>query len=132
MGYRAVWSFRGEPLCVGWKLMPIARQPGRISSGVDVRASSNAASTTLVVGRSTAAVIDRVARSIIQVSSQRSITPLSSATRASRTVESICIHSPGRAAVTSPNGPLGRFASDCRVRAEPKVCRPAAIRSTSR
>ena len=85
--------------------------PGRIGSGVSARASSTAASTALVVGRSTAAGIVRVARSMIQVSSARSTMPLSSTTRTSMGVESICIHSPGRAAVTDPNGPSGGFAS---------------------
>ena len=32
---------------------------------------------------------------------------------------------PGRTAVTVPNGPSGRLASDRRVRADPKVCLPA-------
>ena len=70
-------------------------QPGRIGSGVSARASSTAASTALVVGRSTAAGMLRVARSMIQVSSARSTMPLSSTTRTSIGVESICIHSPG-------------------------------------
>ena len=66
----------------------------------------------------------RVARSISQVSSTRSTSPSSSTTRTSSGVESICVHSPGRTAVTVPNGPSGRLANDRRVRAEPKVCRP--------
>ncbi|MDW5323828.1 hypothetical protein [Plantactinospora sp. KLBMP9567] len=69
---------------------------------------------------------------MIQLSSTRSTTPLSSTTRTSNGVESICIHSPGRTAVTVPNGPSGRWASDRRVRADPKVCLPVEIRSASR
>ena len=107
-------------------------QPGRIGSGVSARASSSAASTALVDGRSTAAGIVRVAMSMSQVSSARSVMPLSSTTRTSTGVESICIHSPGRALATVPNAPSGRLASDCRVRADPNVCRPAETRATSR
>ena len=74
----------------------------------------------------------RVAMSIIQVSSARSVTPLSSTTRTSSGVESICVHSPGRTAVTVPNGPSGCLASDRRVRADPNVCFPGATRAASR
>ena len=34
------------------------------------------------------------------------------------------MHSPGRGAVTAPNGPPGWLASERRVGAEPKVCLP--------
>jgi hypothetical protein len=47
-------------------------------------------------------------------------------------VESICIHSPGRDAVTNPNGPTGGFAADLLVRADPNVCFPRDRRLTSR
>ena len=47
-------------------------------------------------------------------------------------VESICVHSPGLAAVTVPNGPAGVFACDRRVRADPKVCFPEAACAASR
>jgi hypothetical protein len=107
-------------------------QPGRIGSGVSDRASSNDASTALVVGRSTAAAMVRVAWSTSPVSSTRSTLPSSSTTRTSSGVESISVHSPGRAAVTVPNGASGCLASDRRVRAEPKVCLPADRRATSR
>ncbi len=107
-------------------------QPGRIGSGVRVRASSSAASTDLVVGRSTTAGIERVARSTVPVSSTRPATPSSSSTSTSSAVESICTSSPGRAAVSSPNGPSGRLASERLVRAEPVVCRPWLNRSNSR
>ena len=106
--------------------------PGRIGSGVTVRASRSDASTDLVVGRSTAAGIDRVARSTMPVSSTRPGTPPGSSTSTSSGVESICISSPGRSAVTPPNGPAGRLASDWRVRADPVVRRPAWTRSNSR
>ena len=107
-------------------------QPGRIGSGVIARASSTATSTALVDVRSTAAGMVRVAMSMSQVSSARSVMPLSRTTRTSSGVESICVHSPGRAAVTVPNGPAGAFARDRRVRAEPKVCFPEAARAASR
>ncbi len=100
-------------------------QPGRIASGVTVRASSTLASTDLVVGRSTAAVTVRVATSMIPVRSTRSVTPLPRRTRTSSGVESICIRSPGAITATCPNGPSGRAASDRRVFADPVVCRPA-------
>jgi hypothetical protein len=61
----------------------------------------------LVVGRSTAAAMVRVAWSTRPVSSTRSTVPSSCTTRTSSGVESICVHSPGRAAVTAPNGPAG-------------------------
>jgi hypothetical protein len=86
----------------------------------------------LVVGRSTAAGIERVAKSTVPVSSTRPGTPLSSSTSTSSGVESICTSSPGRAAVSSPNGPSGRFANDRLVRADPVVCRPWLNRSNSR
>jgi hypothetical protein len=47
-------------------------------------------------------------------------------------LESICIRSPGRIAVTDPNGPSGGFAADRRVLAEPNVCLPWDRRFTSR
>ena len=96
-------------------------QPGRIGSGVTVRASSTLASTDLVSGRSTAAVTVLVATSMIPVRSTRPVTPLPSLTRTSSGVESICITSPGAIAVTCPNGPSGRPASDRRVLADPVV-----------
>ena len=96
-------------------------QPGRIGSGVTVRASSTLASTDFVVGRSTAAVTVLVATSMIPVRSTRPVTPLSRRTRTSSGVESICITSPGAAAGTRPNGPSGRAASDRRVLADPVV-----------
>jgi hypothetical protein len=65
-------------------------------------------------------------------SSTRPGTPSSSSTSTSSLVESICTSSPGRQAVSSPNGPSGRLASDRRVRAEPVVCRPWLSRSNSR
>ena len=51
-------------------------QPGRIGSGVTVRASSTLASTDLVVGRSTAAVTVLVATSIMPVRSTRPANPV--------------------------------------------------------
>ncbi len=107
-------------------------QPGRIGSGVIARASSSAASAALADVRSTAAGMVRVAMSMIQVSSARSVMPLSRTTRTSSGVESICVHSPGLAAVTVPNGPAGVFACDRRVRADPKVCFPEAACAASR
>ena len=96
-------------------------QPGRIGSGVTVRASSTLASTDFAAGRSTAAVTVLVATSMIPVRSTRPVTPLSRRTRTSSGVESICITSPGAAAGTRPNGPSGRAASDRRVLADPVV-----------
>jgi hypothetical protein len=58
--------------------------------------------------------------------------PVSSTTRTSSGVESICVHSPGLAAVTDPNGPSGGFAADRRVRADPNVCFPWDSRLASR
>ena len=107
-------------------------QPGRIGSGVTVRASSTLASTDLVVGRSTAAVTVLVATSIMPVRSTRPETPLSRRTSTSSGVESICITSPGAHASVSPNGPSGRSASERRVRADPVVCLPADSLSSSR
>ena len=107
-------------------------QPGRIGSGVTVRASNTLASTDLVVGRSTAAVRLLVATSITPVRSTRAGTPSSRRTSTSSGVESICINSPGAAALLSPNGPSGRSASDRRVRADPVVCLPADSFSSSR
>jgi hypothetical protein len=98
--------------------------PGRIGSGVTVRASSTEASTDLVVGRRIAAVTVRVATSIMPVSSTLPTTPSSRRTSTSSGVESICISSPGASAGSSPNGLSGRLASDRRVRADPVVCRP--------
>ncbi len=128
------WSMTASRRCgsTDRDMRSASAQPGRIGSGVSARASSSAASTALVDGRSTAAGMVLVATSISQVSSARSIMPLSSTTRTSTGVESICIHSPGRTAVTIPNGPAGRLASERRVRADPKVCRPAETRATSR
>jgi len=94
--------------------------------------SSSDASTAFVVGRSTAAGMLRVATSIIQVSSARSTVASSRTTRTSRGVESTITHSPGRTAVTVPNGPSGRWASDRRVGADPNVCRPVESRLTRR
>ena len=105
-----------------WRPAEITKAP---RSRTLALASNTAASAALVDGRSTAAGIVRVARSIIQVSSTRSASPLSSTTRTFNGVESICIHSPGRTAVTVPNGRSGRLANDWRVRAEPVVCLPA-------
>jgi hypothetical protein len=113
-------------------MLRASAQPGLIGSGVTVRASSSEASTDLVVGRSTAAVIVRVARSTMPVSSTRLGSPLSSITMTSRGVESICMISPGRPAVSCRNGWSGRLASDSRVRAEPVVCLPSVTRSKSR
>ncbi|GGN99118.1 hypothetical protein GCM10010112_92620 [Actinoplanes lobatus] len=107
-------------------------QPGRIGSGVTVRASSSEASTDLVVGRSTAAVTVLVATSIRPVSSTRPTTPSSSMTAMSNGVESICISSPVRTGEKTPNGPSGLAASARRVRADPVTCRPAVTRSNSR
>jgi hypothetical protein len=97
-----------------------------------VRASSSAASTALVEGRTTTAGIDLVARSTVPVSSTRPGTPSSSSTSTSSLVESICTSSPGRQAASSANGPSGRLASERLVRAEPVVCRPWLNRSNSR
>ncbi len=80
-------------------------QPGRIGSGVTVRASSTLASTDLVVGRSTAAVTVLVATSMIPVRSTRPGMPSSRRTRTSSGVESICIRSPGAVTGACPNGP---------------------------
>ena len=107
-------------------------QPGRIGSGVTVRASSTLASTDLADGRSTAAVTVRVATSIIPVRSTRPGTPSSSSTITSSGVESICISSPGAATGSWPNMPSGRPASDRRVDAEPVVCFPWASRPNNR
>jgi hypothetical protein len=43
--------------------------------------------------------------------------PATTTTRTSSGVESICVRSPGRAALTVPNGPSGGQAADRRVRA---------------
>ena len=96
-------------------------QPGRIGSGVTVRASSTLASADLAVGCSTAAVTVRVATSTIPVSSTRPSTPLSRRTMMSSGVESISITSPGALTCSWLNGPSGRAASDRRVRADPVV-----------
>jgi hypothetical protein len=98
--------------------------PGRIGSGVSVRASNTLASTDFVVGRSTAAVTVRVATSIIPVSSTRPAVPSSSSASTSSGVESICINSPGAATLTALNGVFGRAACERRVLAEPVVCNP--------
>jgi hypothetical protein len=84
------------------------------------------------VGRSTAAVTDRVAISTMPTISTRSTTPLSSRTSTSNGVESISISSPGRQTVTWSNIPSGWLANDRRVRADPVVCRPASSRSNNR
>lgn len=107
-------------------------QPGRISSGVTLRARRAEASAAFVVGRSTAAGRDLVARSTIPVSSTFSAIPSSNRTRTSSGVESICIHSPGAQAGTSPNGPAGRAVTERRVVAEPVAWVPMAILSNSR
>jgi len=86
----------------------------------------------LVDGRSTAAVIDLVAISTIAVISIFSAIPSSSRTSTSSGVESICTSSPGALAGVSPNGPGGRRLTDCRVRAEPVACVPAASLPKSR
>ncbi|MFI0875131.1 hypothetical protein ACH4TM_12080 [Streptomyces parvus] len=99
-------------------------QPGRTGSGVIARASSSAASTAFVDGRSTTAARVLVARSTSPVSSQRSTVPSSWTTSTSSGVESISITSPGRAAVTCPNIRFGCLPSERRVRAEPSRCRP--------
>jgi hypothetical protein len=109
-----------------------ADQPGRISSGTSIRASSNAASTAFVpTGRSTPAQIVLVATSTAIVRSARTGIPDSSNTITSIGVESICTCSPGRAAIVAVNGPSGRFAVCRRVTAEPNVCRPTDNASTS-
>lgn len=107
-------------------------QPGRIASGVTLRARRAEASAAFVVGRSTTAASDLVARSIMAVNSTFSAIPLSSRTRTSSGVESICIHSPGAQAGTSPNGPVGRAFTERRVVAEPVAWVPAASLSNSR
>jgi hypothetical protein len=107
-------------------------QPGRIGSGVTVRASSTLASTDLVAGRSTAAVTVLVATSIMPVRSTRPASPSSRRTSTSSGVESICMISPGAHASACPNGPSGRSASERRVRADPVVCLPADSLSSSR
>ncbi|MET7427245.1 hypothetical protein [Dactylosporangium sp. NPDC005555] len=107
-------------------------QPGRIGSAVTARASNTDASTALVDGRNTAAVIDRVATSTRAVSSTRAVTPSSSSTITSNGVESICIISPGAVTPTCENADSGRAASDRRARAVPVVCRPRDSRANSR
>jgi hypothetical protein len=82
-------------------------------------------------GRSTAAPIVRVATSTAMVRSARTGTPSSRTTITSIGVESIWTCSPGRAANVGVNAPPGRFAICRRVTADPKVCLPAASRSTS-
>jgi hypothetical protein len=96
------------------------------------RASSTLASTSFVVGRSTAAGTALVATSIIAVSSTRPGTPSSSSTSTSSGVESTCTTSPGAAAGSDPNMPSGRPASDRRVDAGPVACRPCASVPNSR
>lgn len=100
-------------------------QPGRIGSGVTVRASSTLASTDFADGCSTATVTVLVATSTIPVSSTRPSTPSSKRTSTSSGVESISITSPGALTRSWLNGPSGRVASDRRVRADPVTCRPA-------
>ena len=106
-------------------------QPGRIGSGVTARASSTLASTALVDGRSTAAVMVLVATSIMPVSSARSVMPLSSTPGRPPAWSRSASTRPGPR-VRPPNGPSGRLASDRRVRADPKVCLPADSSSSSR
>jgi hypothetical protein len=96
------------------------------------RASSRAASTAFVVGRSTAAGTDLVATSTSAVSSTLPTTPSSSSTATSRGVESICVSSPGRTGNTAPNGPSGCWDRVRRVRADPVACLPSASLFTSR
>ncbi|WP_327739559.1 hypothetical protein OG749_42695 [Streptomyces nojiriensis] len=107
-------------------------QPGRISSGVTVRASSTLASTDFVVGRSTAADSVRVATSINPISSTLPITPLSRRTITSSGVESICITSPGADTVNSPNGAFAPWAFERRVTAEPVAWVPFVSLASSR
>ena len=107
-------------------------QPGRIGSGTNIRASSNAASTAFVpTGRSTAAQIVRVATSTAMVKSARTGIPVSSSTITSIGVESICTCSPGRAANVGENTLSGRFAVCRRVTADANVCRPVDSASIS-
>jgi hypothetical protein len=137
-GLAAAWARRSSSDSRCWcgsteRVMARAcDQPGRIGSGMTVRASSRLASTDLVVGRSTTAVTVRVATSIIPVISTRPGRPLSSRTAISNGLESICISSPGRTAVNTPYGVSGFAAIERRVRAEPVMCRPWANRSNSR
>lgn len=107
-------------------------QPGRIGSAVTDRASNTDASTALVDGRNTAAVIDREAMSTRAVSSTRAVTPSSSSTITSNGVESICITSPGAITPTCENAVSGRAARERRARAVPVVCRPFDSRANSR
>jgi len=107
-------------------------QPGRIGSGVTVRASSTLASGALVVGRSTAAVTVRVATSTSAVSSTRPTTPSARRTSTSSGVESISMTSPGAFASRRPNGASGRAASERRVLADPVACLPACSRPNRR
>lgn len=99
-------------------------QPGRIGSGARALANSRLASTALVDGRSTAASTERVALSLIAVSSTFPLTPAPRSTSTSSGVESICTTSPGEIASRRENGPSGRLAIDRRVVAEPVVWRP--------
>ena len=99
-------------------------QPGRIGSGVTLRASSSAASTAFVVGRSTAAVIVRVAMSTMPVSSTVPATP------SSRTDQHV---QRGRVDLHHLARPGGRALAERRLRplgqrpagaGRPEVCRP--------
>ncbi|MFJ2591011.1 hypothetical protein [Streptomyces sp. NPDC087538] len=97
-----------------------------------MRASSTLASTDFVVGRNTAAVSVLVATSIMPVRSTFPVTPLSSRTRTSSGVESICMISPGANASRSPNGPTAPWARERRVTAEPNVWVPSVSLASSR
>jgi hypothetical protein len=107
-------------------------RPGRIGSAVTDRASTADASTALVEGRSTAAVMDRVATSTKAVNSTRAVTASSSRTNTSSGVESICITSPGAVTLTWENAPSGRAASVWQARSVPVVRCPRDSRSKSR
>ncbi len=96
------------------------------------RASSSAASTAFVDGRSITADSVLVARSTSPVTSQRSTVPSSWMTMTSSGEESISITSPGRAAVSCPNIRLGCLPSERRVRADPNRCCPAVTASSRR
>ena len=106
-------------------------QPGRIGSGVNARASSSAASTALVVGPQHRRG-DRAGRQVDHPGQLDPVDrPSSSTTRTSSGVESICIHSPGRAAVTVPNGPSGRLGQRPAGAGRAEVCRPRRAARTA-
>ena len=107
-------------------------QPGRIGSGVTVRASSTLASTDLV-GRLQHRRGDRAGR---DVDHPGQLDPaLDAVVQADHHVQRGGVdlhHLAGRADLQLPNGPSGRAASDRRVRADPVVCRPADRAENSR